>query len=103
MATYNELLRLRKSADLMNRIAVAAAIAAGQILLEDPADADRCRWATGVVRSDPDDAESLLIAYLGTNAGQTIAELEATTDAQLQAFVDAAVPGMVLASTATTG
>ena len=99
MASYLELLDLASDGPLVNRAAVAAAVAAGNVLAEPEHDANRCRWAMDVIRSNPDQARSILAAFLGANNTKTVAAIKATTDTELQAFVDGVVPSMIAAAT----
>ena len=99
MASYLELLDLASDGPLINRVAVASAIAAGNVLAEPEHDVNRCRWAMNVIRSNPEQARSVLAAFLGANSSKPVAVIKATTDAELQEFVDGIVSSMIAAAT----
>lgn len=93
MASYEELYALHLDHDdLLQRVTVATWIAAEAIRQEDPGTANhanRMVWAAEVLAGAS--GQQMLNAVLAANATLTVAQIEAATDAQIQAKVDDAV------------
>jgi hypothetical protein len=94
MATYLELRQLYGNGDLLNRIEVAAIIAADAVRVEDAGTtnhANRLLWAKATFTSSRSVAEQMLKALLAANKDLTVAQLTGATDASLQTAVNNAV------------
>lgn len=94
MATYEELFKLRNASALKNRVAVAVAIAAEKIRIEDSGTANhvnRLIWAKQAMENPERVGEQVYFAILAANKDATVAQITSATDAAIQSNVDAAV------------
>lgn len=95
MATYAELYtEATTNTALQNRVAVACVVAAEAIRTEAGTVSyhdGRLRWAARVLVSPQTEAARMLWAVLAANAGLTVAQIQAATDAALQTAVNNAV------------
>lgn len=94
MASYAELLSASENGPLFNKIRVACFVAAETVRTEADTTANhanRLIWAKGVFMSPDQEARRMLWAVLAQNKSVTLANILASTDAQVQSAVDAAV------------
>jgi hypothetical protein len=94
MATYTELFDEFKSKLLLKRIVVAIIVAADTVLNESPATANhanRLIWAKDAFTDPENYAKRFLAAILGANNGATVAQIQGSSDTQIQNNVDAAI------------
>lgn len=94
MASYIELVQAQADTTLRQRVAVACVVAADSIRTEDVATANhtaRLAWAKKVYDSPTTTASSMLWSVLAQNKAASLSAIVASTDAQLQTAVDAAV------------
>ncbi len=94
MATYTELHDRSHAAALINRIAIAVAVEAEVIRTEANSVMNhqlRLDWAKESLNDPHSMAERMIWAMLAQNKDKTPVEIDASTDAELQAAVSAAV------------
>lgn len=92
MATLAELHTLRHESDLLNKVAAACAIKAKSIMDETPpVDAARLLWAEECIADADVKARSLFWYVLAANAGATVGNIQAASDAAIQSNVDDAI------------
>ncbi len=94
MATYVELYAFNNDSALVNKLTVACVIEADVIRIEDGGTANhanRLIWAAAVFGAPGDEARRMLWALLAANKDATVAQIQAATDAAIQAKVSAAV------------
>jgi hypothetical protein len=94
MASYAELLEVASYPPLMQRVKVACIIAAEAIRTEPAQTAGhdaRMDWAGRVFENPQAEAERMIWACLAQNKDSTVTQIQAATDAQVQAVVNAAV------------
>lgn len=106
MATYLELFSLRNDSELVNRVAVACAVAAEAIRNESDQTtnhAERMLWAANALINPQLEAERMMWALLAANKDTTLANIQAATDTAIQQRVDAAVDVFALADAALAG
>lgn len=94
MATYQQLVAQASTDALRQKTKFAIAVTALTITNEAPATtnhANRLAWAKAAL-ANPDNEVNRVVWYvLAANASATIAQIDAATDATVQANVDAAV------------
>lgn len=95
MATYTELLELRRAfSPLRNKVQVAVVIAANAIRTEDPATdnhANRLVWSRGVFENSEREADRMCWAVLAANKDLDLPAIQGASDSAVQTQVDAAV------------
>jgi len=94
MATYVELRALMDDNDLENRCQVACIVAANTIQTEDagtPNHDNRLAWAEKAYGNPAALAAKVQMAVLAANKDATVAQIQGSTDAQLQTKVDEAI------------
>jgi len=91
MATYMELRSLIGLGTLHDKMEVAVCLKAYAILQEPTPSAARMAWAKQALQNPKAEADYLLTYALCANAGATVAQIQAASDASLQGNVDAAV------------
>lgn len=94
MATFDELITFGQGADytgLRNKVRVAVAIKAAEIVNDVAATAEQKAWAKEALASPGATAETITNYVLAANASATIAQITAATDATIQGNVDDAV------------
>jgi hypothetical protein len=94
MATYIELVGVCDSATFLNRVQFACIVAAETIRTEatsTPNHAERLAWAKQALADPLTTAKRMSWAVLAQNRSLSLAQINAATDAALQAGVDAAV------------
>lgn len=95
MATYDELLTIATTGDvLIRKMRVAAVIAAEKIRTEadtTPNHANRLKWAKATFQNGESAARDLLWIVLAQNKAVTSAAILAATDATVQTAVDGAI------------
>ncbi len=96
MATYTELRDLFSNDVLLNKVDIAILIAANDILAGTPTENDQ-KWVASVFGSPRFAAERAYMALLAENNTATVAQITGSTDAAIQAKVDAIVPSLVVA------
>ena len=98
MATYLELLQLRKNSNLQDKVAVAVMSAAQQILTTVPTPSgDRVSWATSVMNNPISNGNNVLGMVLIANSGVPVSAIQNASDETIQNNVDAMVDALVLA------
>lgn len=91
MATYAELYDLRQDAALRNKVAVAVTIKAQTIFDLASPTAKQLAWAALAI-SGPDELAIQYLKYLmAKNAASTVAQINAASDATVQAAINALV------------
>lgn len=98
MASYSELYAVTSDPGLLERIAVAVAVAAQGINEESPATPyhdRRRRWARYALASPLNVANQIVWALVAQYADQTVAAITGATDAQILAAVESTVPVLV--------
>lgn len=101
MATYTELRDLFSDDALRNRVTTATVIAAQGLLAGSPAPTTaESVWASKVLSGPDGEGARMFMAVLAANSGQTVANIQGATDAQIQTNVDAVVPQIVAADNA---
>lgn len=98
MASYTELHELNTNVALLNRVMIAVAMLAEVIRAESPGTVNhsaRVAWAKSALANVDGTARSLMWVLLAQNAAFTKEQIEAATDAAIQAAVDSAV-GLML-------
>lgn len=91
MATYTELYNLGSDSALRNRVTVACMVAANSVRVEDPGTtnhANRLLWAKQVFEHPEYEGARMLRSLLAQNAGATVAQIQAATDAAIQTAVN---------------
>jgi len=94
MATYQELFNLGSDSAFRNKVAVACAVAADAIRVEDGATgnhANRIIWAKQALENPRGTAQNMFYAILVANKDATVAQIQGATDAAIQGNVDACV------------
>lgn len=91
MAAYTELYSLFVDASLRNKIQVAAAVKAYQILQEATPSQSRKDWAVKAMTAGQGEADYLLRYVLAANKDLTVQLIQSATDAAIQTQVAAAV------------
>jgi hypothetical protein len=102
VATYTELFQAGQNQELLNKVTVAAAIAADTIIQgNDTADppwdqtapqpANRRKWAKETLEDPTGAGRSLLPALIAANESATLAQITGATDAAIQSAVNVAV------------
>lgn len=94
MATYTEIFNLGSNSELRNRVTVACLIAAQAVMVElatTTNHANRLLWAKDVFSDPQGMGQKMLMAALAANAGLTVAQITAATDAALLATVQGAI------------
>ena len=95
MATYQELYDLRQDGELIDKIAIAAAVTAQGLIDGATPTADEITWSAACL-NDPRSKSSQLINYvLAANKGASVATIQSATDATIQTSVDAAVNALI--------
>lgn len=92
MATYAELYNLHNDSALRNRIIIAVVVAAETVMNEEentPNHANRLVWACSVFASPDREADRMFMAVLAANRDLDVAQIQAASDAAIQASVDA--------------
>jgi hypothetical protein len=96
MATYTELRQQFSNDTLRNRVAVACVIAANGALTGTPTLAQQ-KFANAVFSNPDSVGEKVLMSVLATNSANTVAQISAATDAQIQTAVNTVIPNLVAA------
>ncbi len=96
MATYIELRGAFGNDELRNRIVMATVIEAYGLLATTPTAADRT-WISAVFANPETEGRKAFMGVLAANAGLTIANIEAASDAAIQTQVAIVVPQLVSA------
>jgi len=91
MATYLELFGIRNDSELVNRVTVAAVIAATAIKDESTPPESRLEWARATLAAPGPAARQVLNSVLAQNKDSTVEQITEATDVVLQAAVDAVV------------
>ena len=89
MATYVELYQLVGDNTLRNRCATAVVVSAAAYLTSGTSTAAQKRWALSVMNDPTGWGQKALSAALAANKSATVAQINAVTDAGLQANIDA--------------
>jgi len=97
MATYTDLFTAASDSVLQQRVSVALTVSASAIL-EDPLSTLEGRnWSQGVLYEPAREAKKALRYILAKNQGATVAQIQNSTDVQIQTQVDAIVDALVAA------
>lgn len=94
MATYSDLKTLESDSVLQTKVEVALWVAAEAIQNEDPATANhanRLKWAKQVLRDPAGSKDDFLRYLLAANDDQSLATIQAASDATVQTHVNNAV------------
>ena len=94
MASYEDLFSEYQSDVLLKRVAVAILIAADTVLNEVDTTTNhvnRLVWARDAFINPENFARRFLAAILAANNGATIAQIQSSSDTQIQTNVDAAI------------
>lgn len=94
MATYQELRALFNDSDLQEKVEVAVIIGANNLITGTPT-ASETNWAATAFSSTKQEANKALKAVLAENAGLTVAQIQAATDAAVQTNVNGVIPILV--------
>jgi len=95
MATYEELFDLRANSELRNKVSVACAKRAQELLDGGAPTADEVAWASAVLINPLAQADKIFIYVLAANSAATVSQILAATDAAIQSNVDAAVAALI--------
>lgn len=95
MATYLELFNLRKNSDLQDRVAVAAAKSAQQLLDKATPSQSEIAWAEAALKNPAEKVSQLLNYVLTKNSSLTVAQIQGASDSVLQGQIDVAVDVIV--------
>ena len=96
MATYFELKTLRDDSDLQDRVSVAI-VKKGQALLAGVTpSAAQVTWAIDAINAPEGKMPGMLNYVLGANSSNTVAQIQAASDATLQTNVDAAADAIIV-------
>lgn len=98
MASYSDLYAVTSDQGLLDRIAVAVAVAAHSINSESPATPyhdRRKRWARSALMSPRAFAEAAVWAIVAEYNDLTAAQIVAATDAQILSAVESILPVLV--------
>ena len=95
MATYIQARSLFNDSDLQNKCETAVVVAAYALLNKAGATVDEKELALKVFNATAKYAQHAKLAYIAANKGKTLTQLKATTDADVQAFVDVVAPALV--------
>ena len=96
MATYTELRQQFANDALRNRVSVACVIAANNLLTGTPTVAQQ-KFAEAVFARPDAVGEKVLMSVLATNAANTVVQINAATDVQIQTAVNTVIPNLVSA------
>ncbi len=96
MATYTELRNLFSNDEFANRVDIATVVAANNLLSSTPTVEDQ-KWAAHVFASPRSEGQKALMSVIAKNKDVTVEVITGSTDAQLQAAVDLAVPALIIA------
>lgn len=91
MATYAELFAQRSNSELRNKIAVAVAIAAHDLIVAASPTAAELTWAQSALAAPVAKADEILPFVLAANKDATVAQINSASDASIQTQVDNAV------------
>lgn len=95
MASYLELFDLRSNSALRNLVSVAVTIRAQTILVSPTPTVNQVAWASKALSSPDEQADKLLPYVLAVNAGLSVAQIKAATDAAVQTNVNSAVDKLI--------
>ena len=95
MATYQELFDLRSDDALRNRISVAVAVKAQELIDGGSPTQAQLDWASSAIQSPISKAGELLNYVLAANKAASVAQIQAATDTAIQTNVSAAVDKLV--------
>ena len=88
MATYEELSALFSNDALKNKVAVACAIVAADIIAEEPGTANRRAWAKKAAANPAFAANDIYAAVLGANAELESAQIAGASEAAIKTAVE---------------
>jgi len=94
MADYAELFNLRNDSALLNRVAIACVVAAGEIRNEPPSTSNhnnRLVWAREAFESPQMVAGKMWMALLAANKDLTVQQIQEAGDAAIQTRVNEVV------------
>lgn len=94
MADYLEIRKLFNDDTLINRVTVAAIIAANNLLSGTPTAADKA-YASAVFANPRGEAGKILMSVLAANNSATVSQILGSSDASIQTNVDLVVPLLV--------
>lgn len=95
MATYIEVRTLFNDSDLQNKCETAVVVAAHALLGKEGATVAEKELAIKVFNATAKYAQHAKLAYIAANKDKTLTQLKATTDAEVQTFVDLVAPALV--------
>ena len=95
MALYAELFDIRNEPAITNRCAVAIGVTASQYIDNPAATPDELKWAKEALDNPGGKVPGTVAYILASNKALTVAQILGSTDAALQAKVDAAAAALI--------
>lgn len=95
MATYQEIYDLRTDSGLKNRITVAVAVKAAELLETAVTTPQQVQWAVEALRNPGSKADELFLFMLASGKGRSVVEITSMPDQQVQNKVDKAVDKII--------
>jgi len=94
MATYTELMALYSNGDMLNKVTVAAVVAANDLIAAaSPTAADKA-YAAKILSNPQAEAEIIWRGVLAANKDNTTAQITGASDSVIQNAVDAIIPAL---------